>query len=73
MLQRKILYTIWRYVKPGGTLVYSTCTIHREENEGNIEWFTRHYPFLLKTQRQFLPGIELWDGFYIAKLERDSI
>ena len=73
VLQRKILDTIWRYVKPGGTLVYSTCTIHREENEGNIEWFTRHYPFLLKTQRQFLPGIEPWDGFYIAKLERDSI
>ena len=32
-LQRRILSQVWRYVKPGGRLVYSTCTINREENE----------------------------------------
>ena len=69
-LQRRILSTVWQYVKPGGTLIYSTCTVHKEENEGNAAWFARHYPFLLKEQKQMLPGVEPWDGFYMAKLER---
>ncbi len=70
LLQRKILETVWQYVKPGGTLIYSTCTVHREENEGNTQWFVKKYPFELKEQVQMLPGVDPWDGFYIAKLER---
>lgn len=69
-LQRKILGTVWQYVKPGGTLVYSTCTVHREENEGNVRWFLENFPFVLKEQVQMLPGVDGGDGFYIAKLER---
>ena len=44
-LQREILSVVWQYVKPGGTLVYSTCTISRKENEENAAWFADHYPF----------------------------
>lgn len=44
-LQRQILSTVQAYVKPGGTLVYSTCTINREENEENVAWFLKEYPF----------------------------
>lgn len=44
-LQREILSVVWRYVKPGGTLVYSTCTIDRQENEENRDWFLREFPF----------------------------
>lgn len=44
-LQREILSVVWRYVKPGGTLVFSTCTINREENEANREWILSHLPF----------------------------
>ena len=38
-LQRDILSKVKAYVKPGGTLIYSTCTIHESENMGNVDWF----------------------------------
>ena len=38
-LQREIMQTVAHYVKTGGTLLYSTCTIHRAENEDNVAWF----------------------------------
>jgi 16S rRNA (cytosine967-C5)-methyltransferase len=38
-LQREILSKVKSYVKPGGTLIYSTCTINEAENMGNVEWF----------------------------------
>lgn len=44
-LQKQILDTVWRYVKPGGVLLYSTCTIHKEENEDMVRWFVENYPF----------------------------
>ncbi len=44
-LQRKILSTVEAYVKPGGTLVYSTCTINPGENEENVRWFLSHFPY----------------------------
>lgn len=44
-LQREILSVVWNYVKPGGTLVYSTCTIDPKENEENAAWFKEHFPF----------------------------
>ena len=44
-LQRDILSVVWRYVKPGGTIVFSTCTINPKENEENRSWFLKTYPF----------------------------
>ena len=38
-LQRDILSNVKSYVKQGGTLIYSTCTIHGAENMGNVDWF----------------------------------
>ncbi len=70
-LQREILSVTAEYVKPGGTLIYSTCTIHREENEGNTAWFAAQFPeFGLERERQTLPGRDLGDGFYTALFRR---
>jgi len=44
-LQREILSVVHRYVKPGGILVYSTCTINPEENEENVRWFLEQFDF----------------------------
>lgn len=40
-LQRDILMKVKSYVKRGGTLIYSTCTINEAENAGNVEWFLK--------------------------------
>lgn len=70
-LQRKILSVVKDYVKPDGKLLYSTCTIHREENEGNVEWFLKEYPeFELVKDKQMIPGKDTGDGFYIAIIKK---
>ncbi|MEE1314837.1 MAG: 16S rRNA (cytosine(967)-C(5))-methyltransferase RsmB [Faecalimonas sp.] len=43
-LQQKILSVVQSYVKPGGKLVYSTCTIHKGENMDNVRWFLEQFP-----------------------------
>lgn len=72
-LQRKILHVVQEYVKPGGMLVYSTCTIHRGENEENVEWFLKeHTGFELIFMEQLFPSDGNGDGFFIAKLRKRS-
>ena len=71
-LQREILDTVCRYVKPEGTLMYSTCTISRTENEENAGWFAEKHPeFDLEWEKQIFQS-EITDGFYIAKFIRRS-
>lgn len=70
-LQREILSAVNPYVKPGGKLLYSTCTIDRRENEENARWFTDTFPEFEKVrEKQFLPGIDEGDGFYIAQFQK---
>ena len=71
VLQRQILDVVCSYVKRGGIIIYSTCTIHREENEENVKYFLEHHPdYKLLTSQQMFPGEWGRDGFYIAKLQR---
>lgn len=70
-LQREILSVVHRYVKPEGTLMFSTCTMDRMENEDNTAWFLEQYPeFSLVLERQIFPDEGEGDGFYMAKFVR---
>ena len=70
-IQREILKTVCGYVKAGGTLVYSTCTILAEENQEQAQWFQRTYPdFELVSQQQLLTCETGGSGFYIAEFLR---
>ncbi|MGL4789853.1 MAG: 16S rRNA (cytosine(967)-C(5))-methyltransferase RsmB [Anaerotignaceae bacterium] len=54
-LQKEILSTASEYVAPKGTLVYSTCTISKKENEGNLKWFLENFPFETEDLTEILP------------------
>lgn len=54
-LQRRILTNAAMYVKPGGRLVYSTCTVNKAENEEQAAWFASHFPFALQSLDAGLP------------------
>ena len=83
-LQLAILNNQSRYVKPGGTLLYSTCTLVRKENEGVVEKFLKNAPEFytepLKLPEHFgknetgmlrlIPGQYDTDGFFICRLRR---
>ncbi|MGM9974057.1 MAG: 16S rRNA (cytosine(967)-C(5))-methyltransferase RsmB [Clostridiaceae bacterium] len=85
-IQKRIISNAISYLKEGGTLVYSTCTINKEENEENIRWLLASYPEM-KLEKIFfgnsdnliynregitiLPN-EYMDGFFISKLTKDS-
>lgn len=55
ILQRTILDRAANYVKPRGTLIFSTCTIAKKENEENMMWFLQNYPFKLESLDPCLP------------------
>ncbi|MCM1064181.1 MAG: 16S rRNA (cytosine(967)-C(5))-methyltransferase RsmB [Eubacterium sp.] len=59
-LQRRIVDSSWRYVKPGGTLIYSTCTIHSEENEAMVRYISENLPFEPVSLENVLPSM-LWE------------
>ena len=83
-LQLQILRNQARYVRPGGVLLYSTCTLVRRENEGVVEKFLKANPEFylepLKLPAEFeenttgmltlVPGEHDTDGFFIARLRR---
>ena len=54
-MQRQILEVSSSYVKTDGVLVYSTCTICKKENIGNIKWFLDNFPYALEDISQLLP------------------
>ncbi|MEE8365533.1 MAG: 16S rRNA (cytosine(967)-C(5))-methyltransferase RsmB [Gammaproteobacteria bacterium] len=83
--QRKLLDGLWSVLKPGGLMLYSTCSIFKQENERQIEWFVENTDkctvySLNSVQwgerrpfgRQILPGQHNMDGFYYACLQKSE-
>ena len=82
-LQRRILDTLWGLLKPGGTLLYATCSILPKENVTQIAQFLSDTPdamlspitkteTLEKPGRQIKPGEQQMDGFYYARLVKSA-
>ncbi len=84
-LQQQILNVSSRYVKPGGTLMYSTCTMNKQENEDNVHRFLQEHPqfecaplILPQAFKQYERDgmIQLFasrdgiDGFFVARMKR---
>ncbi len=70
VLQKSIIDASWQYVKKGGILMYSTCTIDPKENQDMARYICEKYPFRLEAEKQILPGLMQADGFYYARLRR---
>lgn len=86
VVQREIMKNAWQYLKDGGVMVYSTCTLNKEENEENIEWFLESFKdatvetFFVGKGRNLrydkvgsltiLPDDEM-DGFFVTKIKKD--
>ena len=70
--QRDILSDIWHVLKPGGLLIYSTCTFNRFEDEDNARWICSELGGELLMERHFLPGRDRGEGFYVAVIVAPS-
>lgn len=71
--QREILESYSRMVKPGGKLLYATCSILPSENENQVAWFLASEAgkdFTLQKEEKISPAQSGFDGFYIALLQK---
>lgn len=68
-IQYSILENTAKYLKNGGKLMYSTCTLRKAENEEQVAKFLKNYPDFSKTyEHTFMPHTDNTDGFYCALL-----
>ncbi|MDP8216817.1 MAG: RsmB/NOP family class I SAM-dependent RNA methyltransferase [Candidatus Kaelpia imicola] len=71
--QKGLIRTAFEALKPGGLLLYSTCTFSPEENESVVNYLIRKYPFCCKIEpvnlrvKNILPALSSWNGVDFAK------
>lgn len=81
--QKRIVMDVWDSLKPGGYLIYSTCTFNAQENENNVEWILSQtdstlvpmdIPFAKKGRKDIgyyaLPSELKTEGFYVVVLQK---
>jgi 16S rRNA (cytosine967-C5)-methyltransferase len=69
--QEKLLAAASRFMRSGGTLVYSTCSLETEENERVAERFRDFHPeFALEATRSLFPPRDGRDGAFVARFRR---
>lgn len=85
-LQRQILQIVGDYVKPGGRLIFSTCTVNKSENQGNVKWIEENLPFKRSSLEEILPDeldgkegfVQIFpgeygmDGFFISSFIKNK-
>ena len=72
--QRAILSDAAKAVKPGGRLLYATCSFSPQENEETVQWFLeRHTDFTLETMQRFYPHTSAGEGQFAAVLVREGV
>ena len=65
--QAEILDTYCKIVKPGGSMVYATCSIFPSENQSQVRKFLKNHPeFSLSSEQTIFPSVQHTDGFYMA-------
>jgi len=78
LIQRNILEVCSRYVKPGGILVYSTCTVSKRENEACVDRFLSGHPEFVPDplpydasyRLQLFPDVHGTEGFFVARMKK---
>lgn len=68
-LQQKIVDACWQYVKPGGILLYSTCTVDRLENEDMVSYIIEKYPFEAESMDGYVPEALAGEGAKKGQLQ----
>ena len=72
-IQKTILKNSSKYVKESGKLIYSTCTLGKEENQNITENFIKNNPdFKISYQKEYYPNIDNTDGFYVCVMDRNT-
>ena len=81
-MQSRLLDALWHVLKPGGVLLYATCSILKDENEHQVAAFLSrtpdaradelddHYGHAAGSGRQRLPGEQGMDGFFYARIRK---
>ena len=70
-IQKTILQNSSKYVKKSGRLVYSTCTLGKEENSNIIEGFIKNNTnFRISYQKEYYPNVDNTDGFYVCVMDK---